>query len=66
MDCERTVVVLLIFLCHSWYPRVEAKNGEGRRTVRSYLRVAWGISGHLWRATNPSWRRADSHLFDTK
>ena len=42
------------------------------------IRLAWGISGHLryskfplckgklWRATNPSWRRADSHLFDTK
>ena len=37
MACERTVVVLLIFLCHSWYPRAEAANGEGRWSVRSYL-----------------------------
>ena len=37
MACERTVGVLLVFLCYSWYPRVEAANGEGRRSVRSYF-----------------------------
>ena len=37
MACERTVVVLLVFLCYSQYPPVEVANGEGRWSVRSYL-----------------------------
>ena len=37
MACGRTVVVLLVFLCYSWYPRAEAANAEGRWSVRSYL-----------------------------
>ena len=37
MACERTVGVLLVFLCHSWYPRAEASNDEGRWSVRSCL-----------------------------